>query len=158
MKKAIIVTGLLSGIAALFYFAKKEYDLLSNAKFRVRRIKKINAIGGITTINYDLEIANESNIDITFKNLKIDIFSGSKLIGDVTYNRNIFVPAKGAGVVPLESKINSRALLESIVGSITQLLKAKSISLTFKIYVDIKALGLTINKLTFEDTLKEFKI
>ena len=157
MKKAWITIGLLLGVSALSYFGLRQVVLLKKTKFRVRRIRNIDAKGGVTSIVYDLEIANQSRIEMTMKNLSIDIYSANRKIGDVRYAKPFVVPAEGVANIPLETELNSLAILGAVKGGLSQLLTASSIDLVFKISVDVKAYGLTMNKLKF-DTIKQFTL
>tara|TARA_R110000751_G_scaffold88112_5_gene174328 strand:- start:3298 stop:3771 length:474 start_codon:yes stop_codon:yes gene_type:complete len=157
MKKTLIITGLLLGVSALFYFAKRQIDQLSSAKFKVRRIRKVETKDGIALIGYDLEISNESHVKVTMKNLNVDVFSGQNKVGEVRYSNPIKIPAQGTVSIPLETSINAMALLKALSGSLKDLLSAKSVSLLFRISVDARLLGVTLNKMTF-DTLKKFEL
>lgn len=158
MRKSLIISGLLLGVSALFFFGKYQVNLLSSAEFKVRRLRKVSTKDGVALIGYDLEITNPSSVAITLNNLVISIFSGQEKIAEINYPHKIKIRAKGTASVPLETAINMGALLKVLSGSLKELLSAKTLGLSFIITANAQLLGLTLNKLTYKDTIKQLNL
>ena len=158
MKKKLFVVGLILGVSALLFMGKKQIDLLGKTKFKIRRVRKASMKNGVALISYDLDIFNESKIEVNLSNLKIQVFSGESLLANVTYSPTVTVSPNQSTSLPFQTSINSNALIQAIKGSIGQLIMAQTIGLSFRISVDAELLGIKVKKLTFEDTIKEFKL
>jgi LEA14-like dessication related protein len=155
MKKILVILGL-SGIAfGLYTFYLKQLEILTYLKYRLVGIKILETTLSNVKVQLNVEIINDSDIDITITDYTLDCYVNDLFVGTIknqTTNQNL----KGLGGVsnfPMSLNIGTNVFLgKGLISGLVENFKNSTIRISGT--WGIKKGIITIDDLPMDETYK----
>ncbi len=111
--KWLVIGGLTLALGLAGYYFYKQYQILKEFPYRPvgYRIKKVALKSVIVEV--DIEVGNESELDITITGYNINTSVNGVNIGVLASKLSQFIPAKGSGIVTLSVQFDPTNVLKT---------------------------------------------
>lgn len=110
------IIGLGVGVLAVagYVYYKRQANKLSNIKVKPVKYRFSKLSFNDASLNVDLEVFNESNIDVTIKSYDIDAFVNSTKVVKLKNDVNQVVKANGSSLITVNFSFNPTSVLKGL--------------------------------------------
>jgi len=141
--KNILIVSAISVLGAVGIYLYAQYNYIKKICFGVKGFKIKNASPSNVSIGLDLEIKNLGNLDIAISKIRMSAFANNRFVADIDSSDLVNIKPKSSSFTNINIALNPKQFL-SDSANILSSMNYKNIKLSFKGYVVVKKIGLSI--------------
>lgn len=120
-KPIIISAGVLLIVYAVYNYYIVEKGLLTNSNYQLNDVSFDSFTLDEVKLNLSCQFDNESDINITLKDLYLDIYINDNYVGYVLQSIESNINPKSSNIIPIKASINISGVLSSSIPDISLL-------------------------------------
>ncbi len=120
-KPIIISAGVLLIVYAVYNYYTVEQGLLTNSNYQLNDVSFDSFTLDEVKLNLSCQFDNESDINITLRDLYLDIYINDKYVGYVLQSIESNINPKSSNIIPIKASINISGVLSSSIPDISLL-------------------------------------